>query len=164
MYRTWFSTPKEVQGKVDFEVCHLCFFLTYYIEKSVTITAEYYVVLLDKVKQQLVSKCWSKLTKWILFLQDNASPHSVAFMQQKLADLCFEICNTQPTHLIWLLQITTFFLNSKTTSKEQSFHDVTKATDKWFAAQPKEFFFFFTAWKSWYNSHKYVELRGEYVD
>jgi hypothetical protein len=32
-----------------------------YLEKGATITAEYYVALLDKLKQQLVSKPSSKL-------------------------------------------------------------------------------------------------------
>jgi hypothetical protein len=47
-------------------------------------TAKYYVVLLDKRKQQLVSKHQGKLPKGILFLQDNAGPHKVS---SKLANL-----------------------------------------------------------------------------
>jgi hypothetical protein len=49
-----------------------------YLEKDATITAKYYVVLLDKLKQQLVSKRRGKLSKGILFLQDNAAPHKEA--------------------------------------------------------------------------------------
>jgi hypothetical protein len=49
-----------------------------YMEKGATITAKYYIALLDKLKQQLVSKCRGKLLKGILFLQDNAAPHKAA--------------------------------------------------------------------------------------
>jgi hypothetical protein len=46
-----------------------------YQERGATITAKYYVALLDEMKQQLVSKRRGKLLKGILFLQDNAAPH-----------------------------------------------------------------------------------------
>jgi hypothetical protein len=54
-----------------------------YMEKGATITAKYYAVLLDKLKQQLVSKHRGKLSKRILFLQDNAGPHKVTIMHSK---------------------------------------------------------------------------------
>jgi hypothetical protein len=44
-------------------------------------------VLLDKLKQQLVSKLQGNLLKGILFLQDNAAPHKSTIMQQKLTDI-----------------------------------------------------------------------------
>jgi histone-lysine N-methyltransferase SETMAR len=56
-----------------------------------TITAKCYVADLDRLKQQLVSKRWSKLSKGILFLQDNAAPHKAATVHRKLADLHFEV-------------------------------------------------------------------------
>jgi hypothetical protein len=46
-------------------------------ENSANITAKYYVALLDKLKQQLVSKRRGKLPKGILSLQDNAALHKV---------------------------------------------------------------------------------------
>jgi hypothetical protein len=45
----------------------------------------------DKLKQQLISKRRGKLSKGILFLQDNAAPHKAAITHQKLADLHFEV-------------------------------------------------------------------------
>jgi hypothetical protein len=39
----------------------------------------------------VVSKHQGKLSKGILFLQDNAAPHKVAITHQKLADLHFEV-------------------------------------------------------------------------
>jgi hypothetical protein len=46
-----------------------------YLEKGSIIMAKYYVALLNKLKQQLVLKCQGKLSKGILFLQDNVAPH-----------------------------------------------------------------------------------------
>jgi hypothetical protein len=47
--------------------------------KGVTIMAMDYVALLDRLKQQLVSKRRNKLSKGILFLQDSAAPHKGPF-------------------------------------------------------------------------------------
>jgi hypothetical protein len=68
-----------------------------YLEKFATITTKYYVALLDKLKQQLVSKHQGNLSKGILFLQDNAAPHKVAITHQKLADLYFEVLKHSET-------------------------------------------------------------------
>jgi hypothetical protein len=54
-----------------------------YLEKDTTIMARYCVALLNKLKQQLVSKCRGKLSKKILFLQDNAAPHKATITHQK---------------------------------------------------------------------------------
>jgi histone-lysine N-methyltransferase SETMAR len=65
--------------------------LVVHVENGATITAKYYVALLDKLKQQLVSKRRGKLSKGMLFHQDNAAPHKVDLMHQKMADLHFEV-------------------------------------------------------------------------
>jgi hypothetical protein len=62
-----------------------------YLEKGETNTAEYYVELLDKLKQELLSKRRGKLSKGIFFLQDNATFQKAAITLQKLADLHFEV-------------------------------------------------------------------------
>jgi hypothetical protein len=62
--------------------------LTDYLGKGATITSKYCVALLNKLKQQLVSKQLDKLLKRILFLQDNAASHKAAITHQKLADHC----------------------------------------------------------------------------
>lgn len=59
--------------------------------KGVTNIAKYYVALLDKLKQELASKHWGKLSKVILFLRDYAVPHKVAIKHQKLANLHSEV-------------------------------------------------------------------------
>jgi histone-lysine N-methyltransferase SETMAR len=60
-----------------------------YFKKGARITADYYTSLLYKVK--LVTKWQGNLSKWALFLQDNASSHTGAITQQKLAELHFEV-------------------------------------------------------------------------
>jgi histone-lysine N-methyltransferase SETMAR len=65
--------------------------LTDYLEKGATIRAKYCVAHLDSLKQQLVTKRRDNLSKGILFLQDNASPHKEALAHQKLADLPSEV-------------------------------------------------------------------------
>jgi hypothetical protein len=61
--------------------------LVNYLKKGATITAGYYIALLNKLKQQVISKCRDKLLKGILFLKDIAAPHKAAITHQKLADL-----------------------------------------------------------------------------
>lgn len=62
-----------------------------YLEQGAAIMAKYYVALLDKLKQQLVSKRRGKRSKLILLLHANAAPHEEAITHQKLADLHFEV-------------------------------------------------------------------------
>jgi transposase len=50
-----------------------------------------HVALLVKLEQQLVSKRRGKLPQRILFLQDNAAPHSAGITDQKLAELHIEV-------------------------------------------------------------------------
>jgi hypothetical protein len=53
-----------------------------YLEKGTTIMAKYCTVLLDKLKQQLISKHQVKFLKGIILLQENALPHIVAITHQ----------------------------------------------------------------------------------
>lgn len=65
--------------------------LVEYLEKGAAITAKYYIALLDKWKQQLISIGRGKLLKGILFFLDNSVPHKVAIMCQNMVDLHFEV-------------------------------------------------------------------------
>jgi histone-lysine N-methyltransferase SETMAR len=114
-----------------------------YLQKGATITAKYCVALLDKLKQQLVSKCQGKLSKGILFLQDNAGPHKAAITHQKLAHLHFEVLK----HMAYSPDLAPsdyhLFPNLKKHLKGRKFlntEEATLAADGWFAVQPKEFF------------------------
>jgi histone-lysine N-methyltransferase SETMAR len=108
-----------------------------------TITVKYYVALLDKLKQQLVSKRRGKLSKGILFLQDKAAPHKEAIMQKKLEDIHFEFIKT-PAYSPDLAPYDYYiFPNLKKHLKGRKFASNEKATlaaDWWLAAQQKEVF------------------------
>jgi histone-lysine N-methyltransferase SETMAR len=108
-----------------------------YLGKGTTITAEYYVARLDKLKQQLVSKRRGNLSKGILFLQDKA-----AITHQKLADLHSEVLK-HPAYSPDLAPSDYYlFPNLKKHLKGRKFsstEETTSAADGWFAAQPKEF-------------------------
>jgi hypothetical protein len=135
--------------------------LANHLEKGATITAKYYVALLDKLKQQLDSKRRGKLSKGILFLQDNAA-HKVAITNQKLADLHFEVLK-HPTYSPDLdLSDYYPFPNLKKHLKGRKFsstEEATSAADGWFTAQPKELFLDGLK-RLEQRSHKCVELRG----
>jgi hypothetical protein len=53
-----------------------------------------------------------RLSKAIMFLQDNVAPQKVAITHQNLQILTLKFRNTRPTHLIWPLRTTTSFLTS----------------------------------------------------
>jgi hypothetical protein len=134
-----------------------------YKEKGATITAKYYVALLDMLKQQLVSKRRGKLSKGILFLQEKASSHKAAITRQRLADVHFEVSN-HPDYSPDLA----LFLNFKKHLKGRKFSSIEEAAlaaDRWFAAQPKEFFLDGLK-KLEQRSNKCVKLGGggEYVE
>jgi hypothetical protein len=135
------------------------------LEKGTTITATHYVALLDKLKQQLVSKLRGKLLKGTVFLQNNDAPHKLAIMHQKLTDLHFEVLK----HLAYSPNLAPsdycLFANLKKHLKRRNFLSIEEATlaaDWWFAAQPKEFFLDGLK-KLEQQSHKCVELRGEFL-
>jgi hypothetical protein len=105
--------------------------------------AKYCIALLNKLKQQLVSKHRGKLSKGTLLLQDGAASHKEAIPHQKLADLHFEVLK----HLACSHDLAPsdyyLFPNLKKHLKGRKFlsiEEVTLAADGWFIAQPKEFF------------------------
>jgi histone-lysine N-methyltransferase SETMAR len=114
-----------------------------YLERGATITTKYYVALLNKMKQQLVSKRQGKFSKEILFLQDNAAPHKVTSTHQKLADLHLEVLKHPAYSPDLASSDYCLFPNLKKYLKGRKFSSIEEATlapDRWFAAQPKEFF------------------------
>ena len=67
-----------------------------YLPKGQTINAEYYSSLLVQFKDILKEKCRGKLTKWMLFLHDNAPAHRALATQKKLAYLGFQSLDHPP--------------------------------------------------------------------
>jgi hypothetical protein len=78
--------------------------------------AKHHIALLDKLRERLVSKLRGKLSKGILFLQDNSTSHKAAITHQKLPDLYFEGLK----HPDLALRTATSFLTSGNTSRRES--------------------------------------------
>jgi histone-lysine N-methyltransferase SETMAR len=71
-------------------------FLSDYLPKGQTINAEYYSSLLVQLKDILKEKHRCKFTKFVLFLQDNASAHRALAQQKKLVCLSFQYLDDPP--------------------------------------------------------------------
>jgi len=82
-----------------------------YLPKGQTINAEYYSSLLVQLKDILKKKRRGKVTKWGLFLHDNAPAHRALATQKKLAYLRFQWVITHPILRIWPRRTTTCSLD-----------------------------------------------------
>ena len=67
-----------------------------YLPKGQTFNGEYYSSLLVQLKAILKEKRRGKVTKWVLFLQDNALAHRAFATQKKLAYLGFQYIDHPP--------------------------------------------------------------------
>jgi len=67
-----------------------------YLPKGQTVKAEYYLSLLVQLTDILKEKRRGKVTKWVLFLHDNALAHRALATQKKLADLGFQCLDHPP--------------------------------------------------------------------
>ena len=140
--------------------------LVNYLKEGAIITASYYSSLLDKVKKAMHPKGWGKLLQGVLFLQGNASSHTVTITHRKLADLHSEVLkypifspDVAPSdyHL---------FPNFEKHHKGTKFlttEDTMPALYDWFAAQPSAFYLG-SLEKLEQKSKKCVELMGKYTE
>jgi len=71
-------------------------FLIYYLPNGQIINAEYYSSLLAQLKDILKGKRHGKVTKGVLFLDDNAPAHPALATQKKLAYLGFQYLDHPP--------------------------------------------------------------------
>jgi histone-lysine N-methyltransferase SETMAR len=102
-----------------------------------------------------------------LFLQDNATPHKAAIIYLKLADVHFEVLKHPAYSPDLAPSDYCLFPNLKKRLKGRKFlstKEATLAVNGWFTARPKEFFLDGLIKKLDQQSHKCVELRGEYVN
>ncbi|XP_045445715.1 histone-lysine N-methyltransferase SETMAR-like [Melitaea cinxia] len=67
-----------------------------YLPKKTTMNAEYYAGLLKKVREAIVEKRRGKISKGILFLQDNAPVHTARIARQALLETGFDEVNHPP--------------------------------------------------------------------
>ena len=62
-----------------------------FLDKGRTITGDYYLTLLTTLRETIKEKRRGKLSKGVLFLQDNAPAHKSHVAMQKFRDLEFEL-------------------------------------------------------------------------
>ena len=67
-----------------------------YLPKGQIINAEYYSYLLVQLRDILKEKRLGKVTKWVVFLQDNSPTHRALAIQKKLACLASNVLITHP--------------------------------------------------------------------
>ena len=67
-----------------------------YLAKGETVTSEYYVRLLNKLRAEIKSKRRGKLQKTVLFLQDNAPVHKAARSLAAIRENGFEVLEHPP--------------------------------------------------------------------
>jgi len=113
-----------------------------YLPKGQIINAEYYSSLLVQLKDILKEKCYRKVTKGVLFFNDNAPAHWALATQKKLAYLGFQ-CLDHPSCSLDLSDYH-LFPGLKKQLKGRHFSsdaDVIAAMETWLDGQPSEFFF-----------------------
>jgi len=114
-----------------------------YLPKGQTINAEYYSLLLVRLKDILKEKRHGKVTKGVLFLHDNAPAHRALATQKKLAYLGFHCLDHPPYYPDLAPSDYHLFPGLKKQLKGRLFSsdaDVIAATETWLDGQPSEFF------------------------
>jgi len=115
-----------------------------YLPKGQTINVKYYSSLLVHLKDILKEKCCRKVTRGILFLQDNAPAHWVLATQKKLAYLGFQ-CLDHPPYSLDLAPLGYhLFPGLQKQLKGRHFSsdmEVIAAAETWLDRQLSEFFF-----------------------
>jgi len=114
-----------------------------YIPMGQTINAGYYSYFLVQVKGILKEKRRGKVTKWVLFLHDNAPAHRTPATQMKLAYLGFHFLNHPHYSPDLAPSDYHLFPGLKKEVKGRHFSfdaEVIAAAETWLDGQPSEFF------------------------
>jgi len=141
--------------------------LTDYLPTGQTLNAEFYSSLLVQMKDIFKEKRRGKVTKGVLFLQDNAPAHRALATQKKLAYLGFQ-CLDHPPYSPDLVS-SDYHLFPRLKKKQlkgrhfSSDAEVIVAAETWLDGQTSEFFFSCLQ-KSEQRAKKCIELRGEHVE
>ena len=137
-----------------------------YLPKGQTIHAEYYSSLvLLQLEDILKEKRHGKVTKVVLFLQDNAPAHRALATQKKLAYLGFQCLDHPPYSPDLAPSDYNLFPGPKKQMKGRNFSsdaEVIAVAETWLDGKP-EFFLSFLQ-KLEQQAKKCTELRGEYVE
>ena len=142
------SAPKIPSAKIRWKISGLNFWkqddilLIDYLPKSQTNNAEYYSSLLVQLKDILKEKRHGNVTKWVLFLHDNAPAHRTLATQKKLAYLGFRCLEHPPYSPDLTPSDYHLFLGLKKMKVRHFLSDaeVIAAAETWLDGQPSEFF------------------------
>lgn len=114
-----------------------------YLEQGKTVTGAYYSTLLTRLREKIVEKRRGKLSKGVLFLQDNAPAHKSLIAMQKINEVGFELIDHPPYSPDLAPSDYYLFPKLKKNLKGKKFSSneaVIRAVEEWFADQNKEFF------------------------
>ena len=114
-----------------------------YLPKGQTFNGEYYSSLLVQLKAILKEKRRGKVTKWVLFLQDNALAHRAFATQKQLAYLGFQCLDRSPYFPDLAPSDYHLFPGLRKQRKVRHFSskaEVIAAVETWLDGQPSAFF------------------------
>lgn len=137
-----------------------------YLAKGSTINAVYYAELLRKVRQAIVEKRRGKLSKGILFLQDNAPVHTARVAKLALKETGFEEIDHPPYSPDLAPSDYFLFSNLKKDLRGKRFgsdEEMKAAVQEHFDSQNK--INFFNGLKALFKKcNKCIELEGDYIE
>jgi len=137
-----------------------------YLPEGQNVNAECYSSLLVQSKDILKEKHHRKVTKGVLFLQDNAPAHRALATQKKMAYLGFQCLDHPPYSPVLDLSDYHLFPGLKKQLKGHHFlsdAEVIAAAVTWLDGQHSEFFLRgFQKLEQW--AKKCIELRGGYAE
>lgn len=137
-----------------------------FLDKGRTITGDYYSTLLTTLRDKIKEKRRGKLSKGVLFLQDNAPAHKSHVVMQKIRDLGLELLEHPPYSPDLAPSDYYLFPQLKKSLKGRKFssnEEVIEAVEVWFAEQ-EETFFLKGLETLQVRCNKCIQLRGEYVE
>jgi hypothetical protein len=115
--------------------------LEHYQEMSVIINSEHYIEMLhDKLKPVVRSKCRRYLSKCVMLLHDNASPHAAEILQKVYSDI-LEHSSCSPDLAPSDFHLFKPFRDVLSGCHLASDHEFKEAVHTWIAARSKTFFF-----------------------
>jgi len=137
-----------------------------YLPNGQTINAEYYSSLLVQLKDILKEKRRRKLTKGVLFLQENVAAHRALETQKKLAYLGLQCLDDPPYSPYLAPSDYHLFPGLKKQLKGRRFSsddEVIAAAETWLDGQPSDFFLSGLQ-KLEQRAKKCIGLREKYVE
>lgn len=137
-----------------------------YLPKNTTMNADYYAILLDRLREEIKEKRRGKLRKGILILQDNAPVHTACMARASLKKNGFAEINHPPYSPDLAPCDYYLFKNLKKNLRGRRFstdEEMKDAVNDHFDAQDKKYFF--TGMMSLIDKcHKCISVAGDYIE